>query len=134
MSDPMKQAWRDVEEGFSALGQMMRDRYQGTSAGPADEPEPTTHDPGAALRDAFEQLVTAGRELGERAADVVRDDDVKAQVKRAAASLNDALAATVEMIGDQVTGLFKRPHDAEPAAEPAPEIPKSEPTADDARQ
>ena len=32
----MKQAWRDVEDGFSTLGRMMRERYQGAT-------ESTTH-------------------------------------------------------------------------------------------
>ena len=37
MSDPMKHAWRDVEDGFSSLGRMMRERYQGATE---DDPEP----------------------------------------------------------------------------------------------
>ena len=40
---------------------------------------------------------------------MARDDDVKAQARQAAASLNDALSATVNMIGEQVGELFKRP-------------------------
>ena len=128
MSDPMKQAWRDVEDGFSTLGRMMRERYKGA----ADDPDGTEESSasGAALRDAFEQLVTAGRELGDRTAEVVRDDEVRSQAKRAAASLNDALSATVELIGEQVTGFFKRPPDAAPR-EPR-EVPPSTPPADDA--
>jgi hypothetical protein len=131
----MKQAWREVEDGFSALGRMMKDRYQGateSAAGAADKPGEAP-DAGAALRDAFEQLVAAGRELGERAADVVRDDDIRDQAKRAAASLNDALSATVDLIGEQVTGFFKRPSDDAPPGE-SRAIPASSPTADDARQ
>ena len=134
MSDPMKQAWRDVEDGFSTLGRMMRERYEGTE----DTAEPAgrtgeASDAGAALRDAFEQLVTAGRELGDRAADVVRDDDIRAQAKRAATSLNDALSATIELIGDQVTGFFKRPPDDASPGEPRG-VPRSSPTDGDARQ
>ena len=53
--------------------------------------------------------MAAVREVGERAADVARDDDVKAQARQAAASLNDALSATVNMIGEHFGGLFKRP-------------------------
>ena len=136
VSDPMKQAWRDVEDGFSTLGRMMRERYQGatesTTYHGGDRPGDAS-DAGAALRDAFEQLVAAGHELGERTADVVRDDDIRAQAKQAAASLNDALSATVELIGEQVTGFFKRPSDDAPAGEPR-EVPRSTPSADDSRQ
>ena len=30
MSDPMKQAWDGVADGFSTLGRMMKERYQDT--------------------------------------------------------------------------------------------------------
>jgi hypothetical protein len=111
MSDPMKQAWSDVAEGFSTLGRMMKEHYQGGGSDDetddADAGATGTHDAGAALRDAFDRLVAAGRDLGDRAADVARDDDVKAQAKRAAASLTNALSATVDLIGDEVGGRFK---------------------------
>ena len=29
MSDPMKQAWNEVADGFSNLGRMMKERYHG---------------------------------------------------------------------------------------------------------
>ncbi len=135
MSDPMKEAWRDVEDGFSTLGRMMRARYQGATDD-ASEPAGKTgeaSDAAAALRDAFEQLVAAGRELGDRAADVVRDDDIRAQAKQAATSLNDALSATVELIGEQVTGFFKRAPGDAPPEEPRA-VPRSSPTDGDARQ
>jgi hypothetical protein len=61
------------------------------------------------LRDAFERFVAAGRDVGLRAVDVLRDDDVKAQAKHAAGSLNDALSATVDLIGREVGSLFRRP-------------------------
>jgi hypothetical protein len=132
MSDPMKQAWNDVAEGFSTLGRMMKERYHGESG---DEPGAAataggTPDARAALRESFDRLVAAGRELGDRAADVARDDDVKAQAKRAAASLNDALSATVDLIGEEVGGLFKRSKRSDSSAELTPE----ERPADDVRQ
>jgi hypothetical protein len=127
--DPMKQAWNEVADGFSTLGRLMKERYQD-----AGEEEPATGgdtpDAGAALRDAFDRLRIAARDLGDRAADVARDDDVKAQAKRAASSLNDALSATVNLIGDQVGGLFKRSRDDDAT----PAVPASQPAADDARQ
>ena len=110
MNDPMKQAWNDVEEQFATLGRAMKDRYRGAAEGEPDDTDVgDEQDSGAALRLAFERLVAAAREFGDRAGDVARDDDVKAQAKQAAASLNDALSATVNVIGEHVGGLFKRP-------------------------
>ncbi len=131
-SDPMKQAWNDVAEGFSTLGRMMKERYQG--AGEDESGDAATaggaSDGGAALRVAFDRLVAAGRELGDRAADVARDDDVRAQAKQAAASLNDAVSATVDLIGEEVGGFFKRSDGGRSSRD----ITASEPPADDARQ
>lgn len=120
MSDPMKQAWDEVTEHFTALGRMMKERYAGdagdapTAAAASEAVAGGAKDASAALHDAFDKLVAAGREFGDRAADVARDDDVKAEAKRAAASLNDALSATVDLIGEQVGGLFKRSKAGDP--------------------
>jgi hypothetical protein len=115
MSDPMKQAWNDVGEGFSSLGRTMKERYRSANAGEVGE----TGDAGdaavaaseqadAALRAAFDKFVAASREFGDRAVAVARDDDVKAQAKRVSASLNEAVSATVELLGEHVDGLFNR--------------------------
>ncbi len=108
MTDPVKDAWSEVAEGFGKLGGVMKDRYRGDGADEADRgsPPPGVSDQG--LREAFERLVAAGREVGQRAVDLVRDDDVNAQARKAASSLNDALSATVDMIGREVEGLFGR--------------------------
>lgn len=134
MSDPMKSAWDEVAESFSALGRAMKDRYA-TGAGSASTPEEQAataaatstgtgtdtatgtfagtedaergSDPTAALRDAFDQLLAAGRQFSDRAAGLVRDDEVKAQAKHVAATLNSALEATVDQIGKEVRGMFK---------------------------
>jgi hypothetical protein len=96
---------------LSSLGQMIKEHYRAADDGEPDVGATVGGDreAGAALKGAFDRLVAAVREVGERAADVARDDDVKAQARQAAASLNDALSATVNMIGEQVGGLFKRP-------------------------
>ena len=124
MTDPMKQAWSDVEQRLSTLGRAIKEHYR---AAGDDEPDVGAtvggdDEAGAALKGAFDRLVAAVREVGERAADVARDDDVKAQARQAAASLNDALSATVNMIGEQVGGLFKRSDKkgSEPAGSNAP--------------
>ena len=133
-NDPIKQAWNDVADGFSTLGRMMKEHYQAASA---DESGDVTaaaglQDARAAIRTALEQLVAAGRELGDRAGRLARDDDVKAQAKRVATSLNDALAATTDLVGEQLGGLFKRSPDEQPTS--TPEVPASKPPAEDARQ
>ncbi len=107
MSDPMKQAWNKVGDEFAALGRTMKDRYHG------DEPGGTSgasqpSDAGTALRDSIDRLVAAARDFGDRAVEVVRDDDVRSQAKVAARTLNDAVSTTVEIIGEQVGGLFGR--------------------------
>jgi len=101
--DPVKAAWGDVAEGFSKLGQAMKGRYAG------EAPPEAADSPPDGLRDAFERFIAAGRDIGQRATDVVRDADVNTQAKDAATSLNDALSATVDMIGREVTGWFTRP-------------------------
>ena len=114
MSEPMKDAWNEVADGFAKLGSVMRDRYRGgadDTPGAADTA--TAADTGTAagierLREAFERLVEAGRDVGQRSVDVVRDADVAAQAKDAASSVNDALSATVDMIGHEVGQWFGR--------------------------
>jgi hypothetical protein len=110
MSDQMKQAWNDVADGFSMLGRMMKERYQATNEGGSGETATaaSAKEDEAALREALDKLVAAGREFGDRAVDVARDDEVKAQAKRVAASLNDAVSATVDLIGEHVDGLVDR--------------------------
>lgn len=134
MSDPMKQAWNDVADGFSALGRMMKERYDAAGASEAGDTTAaaTAETERAAFREAFDRLITAGREFGDRAADVARDDEVKAQAKRAAASLNDAVSATVDLIGEQVGGLFHRTKDDDLTPEASTSNdPPTKPASDD---
>jgi flagellar biosynthesis GTPase FlhF len=128
----MKDTWSDVGESFSSLGKLMRERYR--TAGAADEAadetaaetaaesaEAAAKDE-AALRRAFEQVTTAVKDLGERVAEVARDDDVKAQARRTASSFDEALTTTIDMITDQVSGLIaksRRPP-ADESTEPSP--------------
>jgi len=133
MSDPMKQAWNDVAEGFSMLGRMMKERYQAAdvdAVGDAAAGAGAKED--AALRAAFDKLLAAGREFGDRAVDVARDDDVKAQAKRVAASLNDAMSVTVNVLGEHVDGLFNRSKGNDPTSdEPSPNTLPTTPGPDD---
>jgi hypothetical protein len=104
MSDPMKDAWNEVAEGFAKLGGAMKDRYRGEASGGEAAAAPAPDQ----LREAFERLVEAGRDVGQRSVEVLRDADVNAQARQAATSLNDALAATVDMIGNEVGRWFGR--------------------------
>ncbi len=103
-TDPMKKAWSEVAESVSALGNMMRERYRDSDEAARNEASEASE----ALRTAVDRLVEAGREVGDRVSDVARDDDVKAHAKQTAGSLDQALNATVELISEQVSGLFGR--------------------------
>ena len=130
MSDPMKQAWDGVADGFSTLGRMMKEGYRDSGDNGETSTVGGSSDADAAFGQAFERVVAAGRELGARAADVARDDDIRAQAKRATSSLSDALSTTMNFLGEEVGGFFKRTKgDDDPT-----EIPTSEPPAEDARQ
>jgi len=118
MSEPIKDAWDEVAEGFAKLGRAMRERYR---HGASDAPDGGEGGAGAeGLREAFERLVEAGRDIGQRSIDVLKDEDVNAQAKDAARSLNDALSATVDMIGREVGQLFGRGETTSPDAPDAP--------------
>jgi hypothetical protein len=105
MADP-KDAWADVAEGFSSLGRTIKARYEGEDPPPRPDAAAGLDD---ALRDAIERFVAAGREIGQRAVEVVRDPEINAQARAAASRLDDALSATVDAIGREVAGWFRRP-------------------------
>lgn len=107
MTEPMKQRWDDVGQRFEALGRVVKERYQSAETAPAAEPDDASKER-AALREAFEKIVTAAQELGERAASIVHDPAVKEQTTLVARSLNEALTASVDQIGDEVGRLLKR--------------------------
>ena len=111
MTEPMKQRWEDVGQRFEALGRVLKERYQSAERAPdmahAAEQDEASEER-AALREAFDKIVEAAQELGERAASIVRDPAVKEQTTLVARSLNEALTASVDQIGDEVGRLLKR--------------------------
>jgi hypothetical protein len=130
----MKQAWNDVAEGFSTLGRTMKERYRAADSGDAGDAAAAAgaQDDEVALRAAFDKLIAAGREFGDRAVDVARDDEVKAQAKRVSASLNEAVSATVELLGEHVDGLFNRSKGSDPTSDaPSSDTPPTRPASDD---
>ena len=124
MSDDVKRAWSEVAESFAALGRVVQERYRSGAGVARDQPaeaapgEPAEQHGAAELRDAFDRLLAAGREVGDRASGAVRDDDVRTQASKAAHALNDALAATVDLIGDEVSTLFGSSRRDEPPRPP----------------
>jgi len=121
MEEPLKDVWGQVGEGFTSLGRAMQDRYRHEDE---ERPSSTADADRAAdaLREAFERFVAAGRDVGQRTVDVFTDDDVRSQGKRAAASLSDALAATVDLIGRELSGVFRRQADPSGEAEADPAV------------
>ena len=107
MSDSVKQVWRELADQVGALGTTIQDRLQDAGSGDAtsDDADHSEHD--AALRDAFEQLVQAGKEFGERLGDVDRDDEVKQRAKAATSSLDAALRATVDLVVGKVGNVVR---------------------------
>ncbi len=134
MSDPVKQAWQEVSDGFSSLRQLMKERY-GAAESSTDAPEPERDRSEAALRAALDSLIAAARDVGERAVEIVKDPEIKAQTKHAIDSLNTALTTTADQVGDDVRGLLKRANRSGSASSPAagssssPNIPDVPPDA-----
>ena len=132
--DPIKDAWSDVADHFSTFGRTMKERFD-REPQPA-EPGERGADPTAALREAFEQLIAAGRELGDKVTGIVRDDALKGQARDVGASINQALEATVNQITGEMRSFFKGstppadPVDAT-ATDEVNEAPASTPASDD---
>ena len=106
---PLRDAWNEVADGFAKLGQAMRERYRAAGdTAAADEPAGDGSSGMDGLREALDRLVEAGREIGQRSGEVLRDPDVSTQAKQAARALNEALSETVDLIGREVGELFDR--------------------------
>jgi len=103
--DPIKDAWSDVADHFSTFGRTMKERFDREPA--ATEPGERGADPSAALREAFEQLIAAGRDLGDKVTGLVRDDALKGQAREVGASINQALEATVNQITGEMRSFLK---------------------------
>lgn len=104
-TDPIKDAWSDVADSFSALGRTMKERFD-------REPEPedpgaARTDPSAALREAFEALIAAGRDLGDKVTGITRDEALKGQARQVGTSINQALESTINQITGEMRAFFK---------------------------
>jgi hypothetical protein len=106
MNDPMKQAWNDVAETFTSLGRAMKDHYERFDHEEAAD-EADRADVGG-VRATLDRVVDAGRDLGEKIVGTVADEDVKSQARQVLHALNEALSATVEIVGEQLSSVVKR--------------------------
>ncbi len=125
VKDSMRAAWDDVSDGFTRLGQLIRDRYR-ESAADDDTPatgtvniasattakdsshEAGTTDAADAFRKVFDKLIDAARELGDRASDITHSEEIRSQARNAAQSLNSALSQTVDSFVDDLSELFDK--------------------------
>jgi Flp pilus assembly pilin Flp len=91
-----RQAWDQVGEDFTDLGQHVKRHYQEqTQAGqPAPEDRRKVEAALRQLRDSLDQAFTA---LG----DAIRDPEFGEQAKKAANSLGDALSSTFTEVGQR---------------------------------
>jgi len=103
--DPIKDAWSDVAESFSTFGRRMKERFEREPA--PSESDERGSEPTAALREAFEQLIAAGRDLGDKVTGIVRDDALKGQAREVGTSINHALEATINQITGEMRSFFK---------------------------
>lgn len=133
MSESEKE-WNEVGDGFKKLGALFKQHYeaQGQEAPPEGE-EPAESVSEEEVKDAVhtigESLKTAFASLG----DAVRDPEVKEEAKQTARSFFDALGATINEIGDEITKWREKQKaeeeppsrtDAAPAEPPAEQEPE----------
>jgi hypothetical protein len=95
-----------VAADFSRLGKVIKDRYQANDPAEAAHAQDQT-DADAGVREAFERLLAAGRDFGERIADVVAAEEVRTQAKQTGQQFNEAVTATADLLGEQLRGVFK---------------------------
>jgi hypothetical protein len=91
--------WTEASERWGDVGDGLRRRYRDL----VGDRGPTEDD----LRDALRTLGDAARSVADSVGSAMRDPEVRAQVKEAAASLVSALGATFEELGDELRRTFR---------------------------
>lgn len=100
--DDTTAAWDDLTEDLVDLSERLRAAYQRVS----DESGPSEEE----IRHAFRTLGEAWRQVAPSVGEVIRDDEVKAHLKRAASSLADAVGASLsELIPRSDSGTGEEP-------------------------
>lgn len=98
-----KEAWNDAGDKFSKLGERFKSYYK---SGYDDKPS------GEAVKEAFDAVSDSLERLFSSLGSAIKDEDVQAEAKSAAAAVVDALGVTVEDLGVELKNLFKRDFDA----------------------
>ena len=99
-----KEAWNDAGDKLSRLGERFKSHYK---SGDGDRPS------GEAVKEAFDAVSDSLEGFFSSLGSAIKDEDVQAEAKSAAAAVVDALGVTVEDLGVELKNLFKRDFDAE---------------------
>ena len=120
MADDAKQAWNDVGDRFASLGNRLSEKYRESGSG---------GDPGAA--ETQRKLQETAKEVGDqlsRAFDAlgatIRDEEAKADLKRALNAFGEALGATFDEAGHAIRRTVGSSGDTPPVK---PEEPPAKP-------
>jgi hypothetical protein len=108
-TDPTQEdPWTEASDRWSDLGEGLRRRYRDLVGedGPDEE----------AVRDAIRTLGEAAQSVVTSIGTAMKDPDVRAQVKDAAASLVSALGTTFDELGDELRRTFAEEQEAEAEA------------------
>jgi len=100
--DDTTAAWDDLTEDLVDLTERLRAAYRRAS----DESGPSEEE----IRHAFRTLGEAWSQVAPSVGEVIRDEEVKAHLKRAASSLADAVGASIsELIPRSEPGTGEEP-------------------------
>ena len=102
-----KRAWDDVGAGCTELGGKLKTHF-----------EQVRQDDDAQATEALRKLVDAVGDAFEAVGHAARDPGMRAEARKVAGTLTNALGATFADMGDEVRKVFKR--DAAPGETPPP--------------
>lgn len=92
-----KQAWDDVSAGASELGGKLRTHF-----------DKARDEDAANAKEALRKLAEAVGDAFEAVGNAARDPEVRAEAKKVAGTLGEALGATFAGLGDEVKRVFNR--------------------------
>jgi len=102
-----RQAWDKVGEELTDLGHRIKQHYQ-EQPGTPGRPAPAPGDRRKA-EDALRQLTDSLDKAFKAVGDAVRDPEMGARSRQAAASLTDALSATFAEVSERIRTRQQRP-------------------------
>ena len=100
MSDRSHDAWKEVDERFSAFGRILAERYRkaGEEKGSSAEPDEARRK----LEEAFSAVTRQLDQAFSSVGDTIRDQEARDTLKQAGKAMVDALSSTVSDVGDQI--------------------------------